>query len=309
MKYLKKFENETEYNAYISGSEVFLPNVTEKGVDDVRCKPVLPPPIISAGMICYADSSNKLKFCTSDEWDSTLGTAQGVVVVPSNHTPDGTARIMCITGFEQIMAWGRKGVDTGIPNMDRVPTWDNTIGGAIGNDDYGCLPSDNNTFFTGATCACDSIAKYNGDTAPYIPSPYLEDGSQNPDYINIVEATTGNCLSDFNGKSNTEVLIGLGADYLAANTCNQYGTTALPAGNWYLPAMGELGYIIPRFNVINVALQAVGGVQLSDGFYIWSSTEHSSDGASAVDTSSGGVLYFSKDDDLYVRAFASVPVK
>ena len=309
LEYIKKFDTEAEYNAYISGDEVVLPNVSLIGVDDVRYNPIPTPPpsIISAGMICYADSNNKLKFCTSDEWDSTLGTAQGVVVVPSNHTPDGTARIMCITGFEQIMAWGRKGVDTGIPNMDRVPTWDNTIGGAIGNDDYGCLPSDNPSF-TGATCATDSIAKYNGDT-PYIPSPYLEDGSQNPAYINTVEATTGNCLSDFDGKGNTAVLVGLGADYLAANACNQYGTTALPAGSWYLPACGELGYIIPRLNEINNSLQAVGAVQLIDGYYLWSSTEYDKDSVSAVDTSTGGVFYFSKDDDLNVRAFASIPVK
>ena len=312
MKYLKKFENETEYNAYMSGSEVFLPNVSLIGVDDVRYNPI---PIADVGMICYADSSNKLKFVSMEEWDSSLGTVQGVVVVPSNHTPDGTARIMCITGVntdgtessrEVDMAWGPD-VDTLLPNMDKVPTWDNTIGGTIGNNSYGYLPSDDSSF-TGATCACDSIAKYNGDT-PYIPSPYLEDGSQNPGYINTVEATTGNCLSDFDGKGNTAVLVGLGADYLAANACNQYGTTALPAGSWYLPACGELGYIIPRLNEINNSLQAVGAVQLIDGYYLWSSTEYDKDSVSAVDTSTGGVFYFSKDDDLNVRAFASIPVK
>ena len=149
--------------------------------------------------------------------------------------------------------------DTSLPNMDKVPTWDNTTGGIIRNSNYGYLPSDvGGWYFAGATCATDSLTKYR-DSTPYIPSPYLADGTQNPDYINTVEATTVNCLSDFNGKSNTVVLVGLSAEG-AANACNLYGTTAIPAGNWYLPAMGELGYIMPRYSVINTTLNAVSSV-------------------------------------------------
>ena len=324
MKYLKKFSTETEYNAYMSGDEVVLPNVSLIGTDtaDVRYTQV-PIPIAEAGMICYADSNNKLKFCTVEDWNNELGTAQGVtaqgvVVVPSNHTPDGTARIMCIKGIttagtesssDVVMAWGPTDVDTPLPNMNKVPTWDNTTGGTIGNNSTGYLPSDsNNGYFTGATCATDSLTKYAGRT-PYIPSPYLEDGSQNPVYINTVEATTGNCLSDFDGKGNTSVLVELGSDYVAANACNLYETTALPAGNWYLPACGELGYIIPRFNEINVALNKVSGVQLSSGNYYWSSTDYSSSSARCVDTGRGNVNYYSKSKTYYVRAFASVPVE
>ena len=315
MKYLKKFGSETEYNTYISGSEVFLPNVSLIGVDDVRYNPIPPPPIISAGMICYADSSNNLKFCARDEWSSSLGEVQGVVVVPSNHTIDGTARIMCIKGITTAgtesssdvnMAWGPTG-DTGLPNMDKVPTWDNTIGGAIGNNVLGYLPSDSSRF-TGATCATDSIAKYYGDTfTPYIPSPYLEDGSQNPAYINTIEATTANCLSDFNGKGNTAVLVGLGSAYLPANACNQYGTTALPSGNWYLPAMGELGYMMVRFNEINNALNAVGGVQLDSTSRYCSSTEYNIYNFRGVG-SFCDVAPFDKENNSYVRAFASVNI-
>ena len=42
MKYLTKFETETEYNAYISGSDVFLPNVSLIGTTDVRYNPIPP---------------------------------------------------------------------------------------------------------------------------------------------------------------------------------------------------------------------------------------------------------------------------
>ena len=317
LEYIKKFETETEYNKYMSGDEVVFPNVSLIGVDDVRYNPIPP---ISAGMICYADSNNNLKFVSAGEWKNELGTAQGVVVVPSNHTPDGTARIMCIKGIttagtesssDIAMVWGPTG-ETSLPNMDKVPTWDNTIGGTIGNSDYGYLPSDsNNGHFTGATCATDSLTKYAGSTL-YIPSPYLEDGSQNPAYINTVEATTGNCLSDFDGKGNTAVLVGLEGDYVAAKACNLYGTNALPAGSWYLPACGELGYIMPRFNEIQTALSAlstVGGVQLGSYDTYWSSTEYSSGNACYVYTYNGYVSNYGKSITFYVRAFASVSAR
>ena len=317
LKHFKEFKTYSDYKTYINGSPV-LPNVSFVSQDvyykDGEPTPPIPS-IISAGMICYHDGTG-FKFCTREEWDSSLGTAQGVVVVPSNHTPDGTARIMCITGVNrdgttastvQSMVWGPEGVDTGLPNMDKVPTWDNTIGGTIGNSDYGYLPSDSSSF-TGATCATDSIAKYYGHT-PYIPSPYLEDGSQNPAYINTVETTTGNCLSDFDGKSNTAVLVGLGSAYTSAYACNQYGTTALPAGNWYLPAMGELGYIFPRFNEIQSALQTVGGVQVDIYGSYCSSTEYNNIFVYGVDSYGGAVSNNRKSSFGYVCAFASVPIE
>ena len=328
LKYFKEFNTKSDYDTYINGDPI-LPNVSFVG-QDVYYKDGVPTPhpIISAGMICYADSNNKLKFVSKEEWDSSLGTAQGVVVVPSNpnHTIDGTARIVCITGintdgtessYEEYMGWCEKYGDTELSNMDKVPTWDNTIGGTIGNYVYGYLPSDDSSF-TGATCATDSIVKYNGDT-PYIPSPYLEDGSQNPAYINTVEATTGNCLSDFNGKGNTEALVGLGSDYVAANACNKYGTSALPAGNWYLPACGELGYIIPRFNEIQQSLEKVGGVPLNTSDAYWSSTvaytesesEYSIRFVRSVWAYDGNVSYSNEGDtgSVFLRAFASIPVE
>ncbi len=319
LKYFKEFNTKSDYDTYINGDPI-LPNVSFVNQDVYYEDGNTPPPIISAGMICYHDGSS-FKFCTSDEWSASLGEVQGVVVVPSNHTIDGTARIMCIDGVntdgshgddgEQEMEWGPRNIDIWLRNLNQVPTWDNTIGGAIGNNVYGRLPSTSKDGdFTGATCATDSIAKYAGFT-PYIPSPYLEDGSLNSDYINTVKVPN-NALSDFNGKYNTSVLVGLGTAYTAANACHQYGTTALPAGNWYLPAMGELGYIISRYNEINtalVALKGYGGTELYGQRTYWSSTEYSDFGALAVETFVGDVKYMYKYSEYYVRAFASVPVE
>ena len=314
MKYLKKFDTETEYLEYIQSTELVRPNVSLIGTNtrDVRYIQVQ-----EAGMVCYYDGS-KFKLCAPEEWKSSLGELQGVVVVPSNHTPDGTVRIMCIAGVNTdgsratgnvAMAWGPTDVDTPLPNMTLVPTWDNTISGSTGSNSWSRLPSNsNNGNFTGATCASDIFTKYYNASEFIVPSPYLTNGQQNPHYLTTESGLTANCLSDFNGKSNTAVLAGLEGDYVAAKACNLYGTNALPAGSWYLPACGELGYIMPRFNEINTALSKVRGVQLGDNLFYWSSTEHDSGNVRFLYTNYGLINASTKNNSNYVRAFASVSV-
>jgi hypothetical protein len=100
----------------------------------------------------------------------------------------------------------------------------------------------------------------------------------------------------------------LGSDYVAANAANNY-SDGVSGAKWYLPAMGELGYLMPRFKEINKAIATVGGVALPSGLEdsFWSSTE----GYSAYHLSSyegyvygGGFNY--KTDLFYVRPFAIV---
>lgn len=314
MKYLKKFTAETDYNAFVASSSYVTPNVcviNEGGEDETHFNPYVPPKKTVAGQVCYYDGS-KLDFVDYTEWDNSLGTAVGIVVVPNTHTPDGTSRICAISGVtsggtasssEKYMSWGVYGTDTGLPNLNKVPIFNNTASATISNNGSGFLPSDKG--FTGATCVTDATAKYS-QTSNLIPSPYLADGTQNPDYVNTAGATTANCLSDFDGAGNTSVLVGLGTSYVAASACSLYSTEYLTAGRWYLPAAGELGYIMPRFNVINAALQAVGGVQFKGDDYYWSSSEHDSGDARYVDPRFGYVNYRSKNGDVFVRPFASV---
>ena len=231
--YFKEFFSNSDYNSYITGSTVPLPNVSLVGYKEVKFKPIP----INAGTIVYWDGS-KLKYHPSYEtWNSSIGTPVAVVVVPSNHTPDGTVRAMALTGVNAdgsaassnvSMVWGPTG-DTSLPLLDKVPTWDNIIGGTIGNSGYGYLSSNNSQgIFTGSTDCLDSSLKYSITYGPFIPNPYLPDGSPNPDYRNIVEATSANCLSDFDGAGNTAVLVGLGTAYTAANACYNYSTSGIP---------------------------------------------------------------------------------
>ena len=281
------------------------------GTDDVRYNPI--PVLVEAGDIVYYNG-NALKFCKPTDWSSSLGTAVAVVVVPNTHTPDGTVRCMAVKGVnadgshatsEVGMVWGPTGTDTGLPNLNTVPTWNNTIGGTIGSNSKAYLPS--NKGFTGSTDALDSSLKYYNTEGPFLPNPYLPDGSPNPDYRNTVEATSANACADFDGSGNTAVLVGLGSAYSAANACHLYSAPGIVAGQWYLPACGELAYIMPRFNQIQASLNTVGGVQLDTGFTYWSSSECSSGGARRVSTGFGSVYASTKTIAFYVRAFCSLP--
>ena len=77
-------------------------------------------------------------------------------------------------------------------------------------------------------------------------------------------------FSDMDGKANTGIIND--SDHPAAQYCATYSTNGTSQGDWYLPAMGELGFIMPRFDTINSAITKVGGTTLDTSEYYWSST-------------------------------------
>ena len=255
--------------------------------------------------MAYWDGS-KVKTTPLSNWNTSLGTAIGVVVVPTGFAPDGKVRIIGLKSVDEhgnqsdsylSIAWGGYGTDTSLTNYINVPTTDNAGSTSSGSNSYGQIPSDN---FTGTTSFVDPKAKYKV-TSNLIPSPYLGD-SPNPEYYKTLSGN--NVLSDFNGLSNTETLDGLGIiTYKAANAAWKYndGSSNL---QWYLPGMGELGYVMPRFNEINNTITALGGLAIASSGGLWSSSENSSNYAYAVDTSNGVVDYGMKQASRYVRPFA-----
>ena len=193
------------------------------------------------------------------------------------------------------------------PNFEYVPTTDNAGSTTSGVAGYGYLPSDSDSF-NGDVSYVDRKTKYcYDDNDSYIPSPYLGD-APNPAYYQAIEG--GNTLSDFNGLSNTQLLVNAGDNYHAAHACWNYKDTANSNLQWYLPAMGELGYLMPRFKQINESIQAVGGTPVEEG-YFWSSSEVFWDGfglpgggAWDLGTCGGGVGGSGKDNDDFVRSVA-----
>ena len=112
--------------------------------------------------------------------------------------------------------------------------------------------------------------------------------------------------ADWQGKNNTRVVL----EYCKANgySCpafeyvNSYKTEGTQAGDWYLPAMGELNAIYGNKDVLNIALGKIGGTKLNTNYY-WSSSELSYSNAWYLWFSDGSVEDFhSKNDlDCYVR--------
>lgn len=65
----------------------------------------------------------------------------------------------------------------------------------------------------------------------------------------------------------------------AADYCIRYGTEILPAGNWYLPTVEDLKYILSNIKYdtesvdncpINSSLKAIGGDYVRNSTYAWS---------------------------------------
>ena len=262
----------------------------------------------------------------------------GVVVVPSTHDVygDGSCGVMSLKAMncdtpseggtsEQGMYWGVMDVNIlGLPDLNKVPIGNTPNGIPTGSESRGYLPSDK---FSGTQCVHDTDAYYDSPYNDSIPSPYLTDGSRNPGYYQTTSpSSSSNALADFDGKGNTEKIItqrgtkdynswkptyDLQADYPAASCCDMFCTEGTSQGDWYLPACGELGYIIPPLNKINDAIDkmhtAYGssvGVELSTNHYYWSSTESDSDYAYVVGTFNGNVANYNKRyDDRYIRAW------
>ena len=296
----------------------------------------------AADYVLY-DKVNNEKICVEygtdlSNYSSEQYTPIGVVVVPGTHDVygDGSCGVMSLkpmncdtpsTGgtSEQSMYWGEYGTDiSALSNLNQVPTGNTSNGIPTGQTSYAYLPSDK---FSGTQCAHDTDAFYYSSS--YIPSPYLTDGSRNPGYYQTSSpSSSSNALADFDGIGNTEKIINqrgtkdynswtpgrtTEADYPAASCCDMFHTEGTSQGDWYLPACGELGYIVPPFNKINDAIGKMRtayassvGVELDTNLGYWSSTEYSSGLACGVSAGYGGVGRSLKGYDGYVRAFLRI---
>ena len=267
--------------------------------------------------------------------DGTTGTTAnsnvvGVCVIPDGLLPDRKARFMSVKAIttastagstsENGIIWSSNYDRTVLPKQyTEVPcvglnedegtgVITNQVEHSNGN---GYMPSDSeNGNFTALTNTYDSVTKFvYNDSEHHIPSPFMNNGAFNENYSTLF--TTGgtainNALSDFDGFGNTQTLI-KDNEVVAATQCAMF-KPGYREGEWYLPAVGELGFIMPRFKEINSNLLALGssGVQLGDYSTYWSSTEYDEYYAWTVRIDNGFVDYNGKDGNNYVRAFLAL---
>ena len=316
MRYLSYHDKLSSYEELTLNSEN-TPHVSYvKENDTVYYMPVIGP--IEVGSIAYVDSSSNLKYCSPDEWESSLGTPVGVVAIPANFLPDSPEmRLIAIYGVnsagfrveisETNMKWSSA-------NKYDIPEIDNYHNGGP------CLDVASNTI-TGADGNYLCSDKYNTQLNPYdnkygwnttgktiAPSPYKEDGSFNEQIKdNTYFPFDGklNPFTDFNGKENTDILVGLGTAFTAANAARKYKAYAGDTLEWYLPSAGELAVYFHDFEKINTGIIKVGGVRLGNSQY-WSSNEYSYYYALPLSVYSGYLNKSAKSHSCNVRPFALI---
>ena len=107
------------------------------------------------------------------------------------------------------------------------------------------------------------------------------DGDDIPGLTNHGSSVKG----DYNGKSNTSIIIAhgdsKGYNTPAADYCYNYATEGTNKGDWYLPAGGELQLIYNNMSTLNNSLSKAGGTQLSSKYH-WSSSEYGSSYAGSL---------------------------
>lgn len=257
--------------------------------------------------------SNKLTKCFYADYSPYNYTGyvpQGVVVAPASHMTDGYARVIALGGVsgnglscanDVKLMWSNIETDTSLPNLTVVPTWNNRNGATYGSNDFGYLPMDTQS---ARVCYCDSGSSYysTASTVTKIPSPYLSDGSPNPQFRIFIDG--GNACADFYGYNNASTIIrNEGTSNIAAAMCHFYGTNEIISGKWYLPACGEMAYVISRFGLINAAITAAGGTPLDDNMYYWTSSEINEGYAYTVHTDKGRVVKIKKNAEMSSRPY------
>ena len=129
---------------------------------------------------------------------------------------------------------------------------------------------------------------------------------------NLPDLSYEQAEEDFSGKNNTAIIVefhktvGLTSANSAAIYCNSLSTTGTNAGDWYLPALGELyNYIYGNYETLNTTGWATLDWKLIDRD-LWSSSEYSDVGAFHSFVNVGQIWDYSKGEARQVTCFLAI---
>ena len=256
-KHLLKFKSEADYKT-AKKNHLVLPNVSsieESGNVYINGRFTSKQKAEAGTIIAYhkhTTGEKEIKYIVPEAFDKTdpYWTADAVVVVPYNHTGDGTVRAMGLNyasvdtpatgGAASGITWGGYEYTAGVSNYlggIKFTNYDDQTS-SYGPNKPIYLPSD--AFSGKKVNPYDTETIYTA-TDNYAPSPYNEDGTENDAYhsLGVFSSVTDNSLQDMDGKGNTfNILRALNQDYLAqtlyANTLDNAQTKVYNGITLYL---------------------------------------------------------------------------
>lgn len=230
----------------------------------------------------------------------------GVVVIPTQHRVYGAEQcaVMSLVRMQvgspegsvdpsAVCEWGGAGHD-----VEGVPNYTQAFCVADTTSDFGSvqtpqnsrdltgivpfLPSDIYDTDVKNPYAPEGMNSYgpNSNLAYLGPSPYLADGSFN----GLIQTTnpSSSCYSDFSGNMNTTNIMIDPENHPIADVAYSFSTPGTTPGDWYIPAAGEMLYLVAAYGKIMKSMEAIKKsgyrccpIQINETFH--TSTEYNAD--------------------------------
>ena len=285
-------------------------------------------------MINFIRFANNIKLGDYLHQDGTIDNIPskdiiGVCVIPSNFLPDRKARFISMAAMdpsdiekgnhkkERFLVWyyDRGNFECNfLVQRGKVPLDTKSKGIINKYSDWGRLPLlDSSCPYLTIINPQDPGTKYYYKTTNRIPSPYAPDGSFNSNFHYRGSEKDEWALTDYRGDLNTRKIvysIDPREECCPAFYCCERFSPGYKDREWYLPAIGELAFIPPRFEIIRGRMwEAINagspGVAISTSLY-WSSSEYNHGSAWYVSLYYGDVGITSKDYSCCIRAFLAI---